>query len=334
MTKFERAHRSRRRGDPRRRCRRGLLRARGGRGVQSRMSRRDAALNAFVVETPEHALAAADAADAARVAGDLKPLSGVPLGIKDLFCTEGRADHGRLEASSRATSRSTKAPSRAICSPPAPACSASSTWTSSPWARPTRPAATARVLSPWRRNDGGNAALTPGRQLGRLGGGGLGAARARRHRHRHRRLDPPARRLHRHHRHQADLRPLLALGHRRLRLLARPGRADGARRARLRDPARSDGGLRSQGFDLAEARRAQVGGESRRRRPRQAHRHPEGISDRRRSRRDRRGLGAGHSLAEGRGRRDRRGLAAAHQICAAGLLHHRPGRGLVQPRPL
>jgi aspartyl-tRNA(Asn)/glutamyl-tRNA(Gln) amidotransferase subunit A len=25
---------------------------------------------------------------------------------------------------------------------------------------------------------------------------------------------------------------------------------------------------------------------------------------------------------------------AAHQICAADLLHHRPGRGLVQPRPL
>jgi aspartyl-tRNA(Asn)/glutamyl-tRNA(Gln) amidotransferase subunit A len=46
-------------------------------------------LNAFIVETPDHALAAADAADAARAAGDLKALSGVPLGMKDLFCTEG-----------------------------------------------------------------------------------------------------------------------------------------------------------------------------------------------------------------------------------------------------
>ena len=46
-------------------------------------------LNAFTVETPELALAAADAADAARTAGDLKPLSGIPLGIKDLFATEG-----------------------------------------------------------------------------------------------------------------------------------------------------------------------------------------------------------------------------------------------------
>ncbi|MEA3046657.1 MAG: aspartyl-tRNA(Asn)/glutamyl-tRNA(Gln) amidotransferase subunit, partial [Sphingomonadales bacterium] len=46
-------------------------------------------LNAFVVETPDHALAAADAADKARASGDLRPLSGVPLGIKDLFCTHG-----------------------------------------------------------------------------------------------------------------------------------------------------------------------------------------------------------------------------------------------------
>jgi len=46
-------------------------------------------LNAYIVETPEKALEAADAADKARAAGDLKPLSGVPLGMKDLFCTEG-----------------------------------------------------------------------------------------------------------------------------------------------------------------------------------------------------------------------------------------------------
>ncbi|MFC3713150.1 Asp-tRNA(Asn)/Glu-tRNA(Gln) amidotransferase subunit GatA [Sphingoaurantiacus capsulatus] len=46
-------------------------------------------LNAFLVETPEHALKAADAADAALTKGEAKPLSGIPLGIKDLFCTEG-----------------------------------------------------------------------------------------------------------------------------------------------------------------------------------------------------------------------------------------------------
>ena len=47
------------------------------------------ALNAFIVETPEAALAAADAADADRASGNLKPLSGVPIGMKDLFATKG-----------------------------------------------------------------------------------------------------------------------------------------------------------------------------------------------------------------------------------------------------
>ena len=47
------------------------------------------ALNAYTVETPELALAAADEADKARAAGALKALSGVPMGIKDLFATEG-----------------------------------------------------------------------------------------------------------------------------------------------------------------------------------------------------------------------------------------------------
>ncbi|OMJ33206.1 aspartyl/glutamyl-tRNA amidotransferase subunit A [Sphingomonas sp. Sph1(2015)] len=50
------------------------------------------ALNAFLVETPDHALAAADAADAALAAGEtLKPLAGVPIGMKDLFATKGVA---------------------------------------------------------------------------------------------------------------------------------------------------------------------------------------------------------------------------------------------------
>jgi aspartyl-tRNA(Asn)/glutamyl-tRNA(Gln) amidotransferase subunit A len=47
------------------------------------------ALNAFIVKTPEHALSAAKQADADRAAGTLKPLSGVPIGMKDLFATKG-----------------------------------------------------------------------------------------------------------------------------------------------------------------------------------------------------------------------------------------------------
>jgi aspartyl-tRNA(Asn)/glutamyl-tRNA(Gln) amidotransferase subunit A len=46
-------------------------------------------LNAFVVETPHKALEMAKAADARRAKGAAGPLEGAPLGIKDLFCTEG-----------------------------------------------------------------------------------------------------------------------------------------------------------------------------------------------------------------------------------------------------
>ena len=46
-------------------------------------------LNAFTVETPQDALSAAEAADKARAAGNPGSLSGIPLGIKDLFATRG-----------------------------------------------------------------------------------------------------------------------------------------------------------------------------------------------------------------------------------------------------
>src|SRR5262252_3570207 len=46
-------------------------------------------LNAFVTETPEKALAMAAESDARRKAGKAGPMEGIPLGIKDLFCTEG-----------------------------------------------------------------------------------------------------------------------------------------------------------------------------------------------------------------------------------------------------
>jgi aspartyl-tRNA(Asn)/glutamyl-tRNA(Gln) amidotransferase subunit A len=46
-------------------------------------------LNAYVLETPERALAMAKASDARIARGQAGPLEGVPLAIKDLFCTEG-----------------------------------------------------------------------------------------------------------------------------------------------------------------------------------------------------------------------------------------------------
>jgi len=46
-------------------------------------------LKAFITTTPEQALAAAEAADAALARGEGGPLSGIPLAIKDIFCTRG-----------------------------------------------------------------------------------------------------------------------------------------------------------------------------------------------------------------------------------------------------
>jgi len=49
-----------------------------------------AELNAFIVTTPDHALASADAVDAKRAKGeDLGAMGGVPIGMKDLFASHG-----------------------------------------------------------------------------------------------------------------------------------------------------------------------------------------------------------------------------------------------------
>ncbi|MET0338584.1 MAG: amidase, partial [Caulobacter sp.] len=45
-------------------------------------------LNAFVLETPDAALASAEASDARLAKGEAGALEGAPLGIKDLFCTK------------------------------------------------------------------------------------------------------------------------------------------------------------------------------------------------------------------------------------------------------
>ncbi len=46
-------------------------------------------LNAFITETPERALAAARQSDARLARGEGRVLEGLPIGIKDLFCTKG-----------------------------------------------------------------------------------------------------------------------------------------------------------------------------------------------------------------------------------------------------
>lgn len=55
--------------------------------IKAMQDRRD--LNAYIVETPETALKQAEESDKRRASGDAGPLDGIPLAIKDLFCTTG-----------------------------------------------------------------------------------------------------------------------------------------------------------------------------------------------------------------------------------------------------
>jgi aspartyl-tRNA(Asn)/glutamyl-tRNA(Gln) amidotransferase subunit A len=122
-------------------------------------------LNAFIIETPDHAIAAAEAADRARAAGELLPLSGIPLGIKDLFCTAGyqtTAASGMLEGfvptyESTVTAKLFAAGAGMLGKLNLDQFAMGSS---------NETSAFGNVISPWRRNDGGNAPLAPGGSSG------------------------------------------------------------------------------------------------------------------------------------------------------------------------
>ena len=46
-------------------------------------------LNAYITETPERALAMAAESDERLSRGEARPLDGIPIAVKDLFCTKG-----------------------------------------------------------------------------------------------------------------------------------------------------------------------------------------------------------------------------------------------------
>src|SRR5687768_4714513 len=52
-----------------------------------RIEQVDAAVQAFITPMFEQARAMAQAADAALAAGDARPMTGIPIGLKDIFCT-------------------------------------------------------------------------------------------------------------------------------------------------------------------------------------------------------------------------------------------------------
>jgi aspartyl-tRNA(Asn)/glutamyl-tRNA(Gln) amidotransferase subunit A len=122
-------------------------------------------LNAFLVETPEHALAAADVADAARASGNLKAMSGVPIGMKDLFCTKGVATTAASDMLGAFV-------------PPYESTVSAKLWDAGAgmlgklnmdqfaMGSSNETSAFGNVISPWRRVDGGNAPLAPGGSSG------------------------------------------------------------------------------------------------------------------------------------------------------------------------
>lgn len=123
-------------------------------------------LNAFIVETPDHAMAAAREADTARAAGEtLKPLAGVPIGMKDLFCTKGvqttAASH-MLEGfkpvyESTVSQKLWDAGAGMLGKLNLDQFAMGSSNETSYFGN---------VISPWRRKDGGNAPLAPGGSSG------------------------------------------------------------------------------------------------------------------------------------------------------------------------
>jgi len=122
-------------------------------------------LNAYLVETPELALTAADAADAALHDGGAGPLAGVPLGIKDLFAVEGvpltagsRILEGfRPQYESTITAR-LKADGAGFLG--------KLNMDEFAMGSSNETSAYGPVLSPWRARGGGNQALTPGGSSG------------------------------------------------------------------------------------------------------------------------------------------------------------------------
>ena len=197
------------------------------------------ALNAYVLKTPDRARAMARASDEKIARGDGGALEGLPLGIKDLFCTtdarttacshilENFVPTYELTVTANLWRDGAVMLGKLNCDEFAMGSSNETSYFGP-------------VVSPWREKRRYSEACARW-FVGRLRCRGCGAALPWCHRHRHGRLDSPAGGVLRHCGHETDLRPLFALGHCRLRVVARSGGAVRAYRARLRDPAAFDG---------------------------------------------------------------------------------------------
>ena len=148
-------------------------------------------LNAYITVTGERALAQADAADAALARGEFAPLTGIPLAIKDLFCTEGV----RTTAGSRIL--------EPFIPPYESTVSANllrdgavflgkSNMDEFAMGSSNMTSGYGAVTNPWQRRQDTDRGAGARRLVGRFGGRGVGADGDGGDRDRYRRLDPPA----------------------------------------------------------------------------------------------------------------------------------------------
>jgi len=123
-------------------------------------------LNAFLVETPDHALAAAKAADDARAKGEtLGKMAGVPIGMKDLFCTKGVQTTAASHILEGFTPTYESTVSQNLWNAGA-GMLGKLNMDQFAMGSSNETSAFGNVISPWRRSDGGNAPLAPGGSSG------------------------------------------------------------------------------------------------------------------------------------------------------------------------
>ncbi len=124
------------------------------------------ALNAFLIDTPDHALAAANAIDAKRAAGEELPImAGVPIGMKDLFCTVGVEARAASEILNGFKPTYESTVSQKLWDAGA-GMLGKLNMDQFAMGSSNETSAFGNVISPWRRNDGGNAPLAPGGSSG------------------------------------------------------------------------------------------------------------------------------------------------------------------------
>jgi aspartyl-tRNA(Asn)/glutamyl-tRNA(Gln) amidotransferase subunit A len=124
------------------------------------------ALNAFIITTPEMALEAAAATDARRAAGQpLGKMGGVPIGMKDLFATKGVQTTAASHILEGFTPQYESTVSQKLWDAGA-GMLGKLNMDQFAMGSSNETSYFGNVNSPWRRNDGGNAALAPGGSSG------------------------------------------------------------------------------------------------------------------------------------------------------------------------